>query len=552
MLSQGKELEASSSTAAALLGKMRRVGRVSRKQELSAWRSVVTRNFGIQGNDLSAIAVLDIGGRESIILVSESSACKALHLSVRDKVIASGFKIKEDKLSETALIAEINEAITSGNVLKVESSDVRPIIEELVNISIDNKTSDLHICCREKSAMTLQRVHGRLRQHRQYDVATAQQIATYMFSHMADARSRSTSNFSLQKKSMSCMIPHSHKGHQYRLRYKFIRLADGWDVVLRILPMDIEEGTKTFPELGYEASQVNLLELSVKRSIGLIILTGPTGSGKSTSLKTMMEFDPKRYFKKRYGVEDPVEFKMFLVSQISIQREDHAEGDKYKDSSDYEGTLLDILRGDPDDVMIGETRDSVVGTMLADFVLAGHKIYTTAHTASAMTTPKRLERLGIDRAIQGDRQFYSALIFQRLLPVLCTECKLPAESVLDDKKKHLLQNKFGLNIENIFCCNEEGCSHCNNLGIVDSTVVAEVIVPDSVIRKHISAGDDDLAELYWRQSRKTAFDDPDMSGKTAFEHGLYKVSQGIIDPQDLEFEFEPLELYEIVRVEVDQ
>lgn len=549
MLSQGKELESSASTAAALLGKMRRFGRAAKRQDLSAWRAVSTRNFGVQGNDLTAISVLDIGGRESIILVSESSACKTLHLSIRDKVMASGFKIKEDRLAETALIAEINEAINSSNLIKSESSDVRPIIEELINISITKKTSDLHICSREKSAMSLQRIHSRLYQHRAFDVETASQLATYMFTHMADARSRSTSNFSLQKKSMSCMIGHSYDGTQYRLRYKYLRVADGWDVIIRILPMDKGESAKSFIELGYEASQVELLEMSVTRSIGLIIITGPTGSGKSTTLKTMMEFDPKRRLKKRYSVEDPVEYKIYGVSQVSVQREEHAGGNE-DETKDFKGTLLDILRSDPDEIIVGETRDKAVADIVADAVLTGHKMYTTSHTASGMTTPKRLERLGIDRAIQADRQFYAALMFQRLLPVLCPECKVPASSVLSEKKKSVLQNKFGLNIESIFCSHEDGCKHCNGLGIIDSTVVAEVIVPDSVIRKHIAAGNDDLAELYWRQGRKTAFDNADMRGKTAFEHGLYKVSQGIIDPRDLEVEFEPLEIYELVEVDL--
>lgn len=547
MLSQVKELEPSNSTAAALLGKMRRFGRVTKRQDLSAWRAVSTRIFGVQGNDLTAIAVLDIGGRESIILVSDSCAAKALHLSVRDKVLATGFKIKEDRLAETALIAEINEAINSSNLIKSESSDVRPIIEELVNLSITKKTSDLHICCREKSAMSLQRIHSRLFQHRAFDVETASQLATYMFTHMADARSRSTSNFSLQKKSMSCMIGHSFDGTQYRLRYKYLRVADGWDVVIRILPMDKGESAKSFIELGYEASQVELLEMSVIRSIGLIIITGPTGSGKSTTLKTMMEFDPKRRLKKRYSVEDPVEYKIYGVSQVSVQREEHANEDDYKD---FKGTLLDILRSDPNEIIVGETRDKAVADIVADAVLTGHKMYTTAHTASGMTTPKRLERLGIDRAIQSDRQFYAALMFQRLLPVLCPKCKVPASKVLSAKKQTVLENKFGLNIEKIYCSHEDGCPHCNGLGIVDSTVVAEVIVPDSVIRKHIADGNDDLAELYWRQGRKTAFDDPDMRGKTAFEHGLYKISRGIIDPRDLEVEFEPLEVYELVEVDI--
>lgn len=82
--------------------------------------------------------------------------------------------------------------------------------------------------------------------------------------------------------------------------------------------------------------------------------------------------------------------------------------------------------------MVGETRDSVVAKIVADFVLTGHKIYTTSHTASAMTTPKRLFRLGIARDVLADRQFFSVMIFQRLLPVLCQSCKVPATDVLDE------------------------------------------------------------------------------------------------------------------------
>lgn len=104
--------------------------------------------------------------------------------------------------------------------------------------------------------------------------------------------------YSLENKSMSCMIHHVVEGQVYKLRYKFIRAADGWDAVIRVQPKEVGREAKKFIELGYEQSQVDQLELSVSRSIGLIIITGPTGSGKTTTIKTMMEFDPKRKFKK--------------------------------------------------------------------------------------------------------------------------------------------------------------------------------------------------------------------------------------------------------------
>ncbi|KAB0585775.1 GspE/PulE family protein [Comamonas kerstersii] len=545
MHSATKDLDAQNSPAA-LLGRMRRFGRIQKRIELPTHRSVITKTLGVLGNDLSAVAVLDLGNREIVILVSDSFAVKPSHLTLRDKATQYGFKVVEDRLADTALIAEINSAISAGAQVTADSSDVKPIVEELLSIAIKKDTTDLHICCRENSGMTLFRVHSRLYRHRNFDVETCKQIASYMFTHMAEARTRSIGTFSLEQKSMSCTIRHSAHGRQFKLRYKFIRVADGWDVIVRILPMEVGTDTKTFTDLGYEQSQVDSLELAVSRSIGLVIITGPTGSGKSTTLKTMMEFDPKRKFKKRYSVEDPVEYKIFGVSQISVQRSDH-EGDD--ENKEFQGILRDILRGDPDDIMVGETRDPVVAKMVADFVLTGHKMYTTSHTASAMTTPMRLFRLGIDRSILGDRQFFSVLMFQRLLPVLCDKCKLPAANVLPQKKQNLLKAKFGLNIDHICCSNEDGCDHCHNLGIIKSTIVAEIVVPDRVIRQHIADGHDDKAELYWRQSRKAAFDEPDMQGKTAFEHGLYKVSQGLIDPRDLELEFEQLETYEVVNAE---
>lgn len=544
MLNDTKEAFKSSINPVALLGMMRREGRIKKKQELPPLREIITKSFNVQGNDLSGLCCIDLGSREAIILASEVLATKPEHLQLRKKVLDSGYTIIQERLADAALIADLNAAFNT-NALNTESSDAKPIIDELLAIAVKKQTTDVHICCREDSAMSLFRIHSRLHQHRSFSVEVAKQISSYMFTHMAEARSRSTGTYSLENKSMSCMIRHVVEGQVYKLRYKFIRAADGWDIVVRVQPMEIGKDAKTFIDLGYEESQVTQLELSVSRSIGLIIITGPTGSGKTTTLKTMMEFDPKRKFKKRYSVEDPVELKIFGVTQISVQHNDHEGEGKNKD---YQGTLLDILRGDPDDIMVGETRDSVVADIVADFVLTGHKIYTTTHTASAMTTPKRLFRLGIARDVLADRQFFSVMIFQRLLPVLCNECKVPAAKIISKKKQQLLTNKFNLNIDDIYCSNDEGCEHCNKLGIVKSTVVAEVVVPDRIIRNYIADGKDDIAEEYWRSSRRAAFNESDMQGKTAFEHGLYKVSQGWIDPRDLELEFEPLASYEVLEL----
>ncbi len=528
-----------------LVASIRKEGRIKNRADLPAFRSSMSQTHGVTGNDLSLVAVLDRGHREAMMLISENALGQQLHQDLRARVITAGYTLALERLADVGLIAEVNRAINREGA-ETMASDVRPIVEELVRDAIVDQATDIHLCCREGSGMALFRVHSRMYPYRNYDVATCEQIAGYLYTQMADSRTRSIGTFSLDSKSMSCMVRTTHNGTHYKLRYKFIRLADGWDVIIRVLAVETAGmPSKTFEELGYAFSQVQQLELSAARSIGLIAITGPTGSGKSTTVKAAMEFDPNRRFRKRYSVEDPVEYKIFMVSQISIQRSDHEEEDD--SNAALLGTLRDILRADPDEVLVGETRDRATASIVGDFVLTGHKLYTTLHTSSAFGALLRLNRLGLDRHILADRQFISAVAFQRLLPIVCPHCSLPANQVLPVSKLKVLQGRFGISTDAVRCSSEGGCSKCRHRGVIGSTVVAEIVTPDKIIRQFIAEGRDEQAEDYWRKSRRAGYDEADMTGKTAYEHALYKVSQGLIDPRDLEREFEPLEGYELVE-----
>lgn len=529
-----------------IVGSLRKAARVKIRTDVPTLRGVLSSSFQVTGNDLSHIVVGDLGNREAVVLVSEQSLGKPLHVGTRQKLINAGYAITFERIAQVALITDFNKAINS-NGADDKASDAKSLVEELIHAAIDDGATDIHLCCREKTGMALFRVHSRIFPNHQYGVEQSKQMAGYLYTQMSEAKTRSHNTFSVENKSMSCMVKMRVKDTDYKLRYKYIRLVDGWDVIIRILAVEtLNERNKTFEDLGYEVSQVKLLMQCVSRSIGLIAFLGPTGSGKSTSLKICMEADPNRRQRKRYSVEDPVEYKIYGVSQISVQRDDHE--DQLDSIKALNGTLLDILRGDPDEVMVGETRDASTASIAADFVLTGHKLYTTLHTSSAFGAILRLDRLGLDRHVLADRQFLSALAFQRLLPVLCEHCKLPASAVLAAEKLQLLQEKYRLDPADIYCSAENGCTHCKGRGITGSTVVAEIVAPDKVIRQFVADGKDEQAETYWRQSRKTAFGDPDMTGKTAYEHALYKISQGRIDPRDLEREFEPLEVYELVEV----
>lgn len=540
-------LEDAAQLQARLIAAIRKSPRLRQRTDLPTHRSTITQTHAVTGNDLSLVAVLDLGNREAMVLVSEQALGQRLHLDLRSRLLAANYAVAQERLADVSLIAEVNKAINSA-AADINASDARSIVEELINAAIEDQATDIHLCCRDKTGKALFRVHSRLFAYQQYSAETCSQMAGYLYTQMSDPKTRSDNTFAMEKKSLSCMVTTKVKGTLYKLRYKYIRMVDGWDVIIRLLPVETHNHvSKTFADLGYEVSQVKLLTKCVSRTIGLIGFLGPTGSGKSTALKVSMEADPNRMERKRYSVEDPVEYKIFGVSQISVQRDDHEEA--VDSIQALNGTLRDILRGDPDEVMVGETRDASTASIVADFVMTGHKLYTTLHTSSGFGAILRLHRLGLDRHVLADRQFLSALAFQRLLPVLCEHCKVPAADVLPAGKLQLLQEKFRLDPASVRCSVQGDCPHCKGRGIAGSTVVAEIIAPDKVIRQLIAEGKDDQAETYWRQSRgETPFDDPDMTGKTAYEHALYKVSQGWIDPRDLEREFEPLESYELAGV----
>jgi type II secretory ATPase GspE/PulE/Tfp pilus assembly ATPase PilB-like protein len=147
--------------------------------------------------------------------------------------------------------------------------------------------------------------------------------------------------------------------------------------------------------------------------------------------------------------------------------------------------------------------------------------------------------IGISASTLASRKFLSAVMYQKLLPKLCPHCKVLASSVLDRHKLQLLFEKFGLNVNLMYCASDEGCAHCrvHEVGLAGTkglTVVAEILIPSADMLNAIAVCDWARVEFLWRTSRTSPFDSPNMQGKTAFEHALYQASLGLIDPQDIE------------------
>ncbi|MBC8737283.1 hypothetical protein F6X40_10730 [Paraburkholderia sp. UCT31] len=437
-----------------------------------------------------------------------------------------------------------------GTVVTKKAESVETF-ESIIADAVREGATDIHFLIREADDIStvLFRIDGLLRKGPSYPSVALNDSAGVAFTKLAEEKSRSHPAYN-HRVPQNCTVPLSKiAGRNLRLRYTTVPVEGGLDVVLRVLYTDdSNRPTASLPQLGYSPSHQKDLDLAARKTVGTIIIAGVTGSGKSTTLKTLMTMDPERHTWKSYSVEDPAEYKMEGVSQWSVQRTAETQSTAAGGSSNpFAAAMRVLMRADPDVIMVGEVRDQETGSLLKSMVQSGHQVYTTVHAASAPEIIERLtsEEIGLMRTTLSSRNFISALVYQKLIPLTCGECKLPAVGNLPDAYLELIKTKFGVSPESIRIAHPEGCPACKQRGVKGQTVAAEIIVPDSQFLKFLRDGDDLEAEEYWRGSRTAAFDEPDCTGKTAFEHSLYKMSQGLIDPRLIEGSFEPFETYRL-------
>jgi type II secretory ATPase GspE/PulE/Tfp pilus assembly ATPase PilB-like protein len=342
------------------------------------------------------------------------------------------------------------------------------------------------------------------------------------------------------------MIPLLIHGEQITLRFQSHPAVDGLDVILRILRGSRADQAELLKleRLGYTDSQTKLLMEAVGTAWGGIFVAGVTGSGKTTTLNTLLTQLARPGNRKIISIEDPVEYQVEGVSHLSVQRQ--GTDDR---SNPFLVAMMAFLRMDPDVGMFGEIRDAVSAEMAMAAIQTGHKILTTVHATSAVGVIGRLtsKALGLNRESICNPEFLSALVYQVLTPLNCPHCKVPAASVMTPASLQTYQDIFALDTRQFFCASDKGCSHCRKpgidyknserVGVRGVKVHAEVLVPDLELLLLLSQGKDIEARRVWRNRRNTAFDNPEMHGKEAWGHALYDMSQGLVDPYYFELNF---------------
>jgi type II secretory ATPase GspE/PulE/Tfp pilus assembly ATPase PilB-like protein len=250
--------------------------------------------------------------------------------------------------------------------------------------------------------------------------------------------------------------------------------------------------------LGFDSKQVDSLRKALSAPYGLFFVTGPTGSGKSTTLYAAVNetIDPK---KNVLTVEDPVEYKIEGINQVAV---------KPDIGLTFATTLKAFLRQDPDVIMVGETRDMETASICVRAALTGHFVLSTLHTNDAASAITRLMDIGIPNYLLTPSLV--AIMGQRLARRLCQKCKEAYEPSPDQHG--------GINFNCDLIYRPKGCEECKNTGYKGRLVIAEVLIVDDEVRALISKGANsgEIKDCARKNGMLTIFD----SGIKVVEKGM--------------------------------
>lgn len=405
---------------------------------------------------------------------------------------------------------EDDETAKQKGETNVSFSEQQKHLRDLVYEAILQGVSDIHIQVRQTHATIRMRQHGELNVYAEWSEKLGRELASVAFNKETD---HATSHFNPmipQDASMPLQI----QGKDIRLRLASVPAHGGFDMVMRILATG-ETRKVSLEDLGYTPKQVAIIKMATKLPFGAIIVAGPTGSGKTTTLAACMEMvEPVQ---KLYSIEDPVEKVVEAATQVPVNTE--------KEDRSFASMGRAALRMDPDVIILGEMRDEDTAHVMVRASITGHLVLTTLHTNRATAIITRLVDMGVSPVLLSDSSVLRCLICQRLVAKLCPNCSLSLRS----SPKHQAfipdwETVLGSEIIDSARARGSGCEKCHFSGVGGRTVVAEVIWVDEPGRHFIQKSDTLGWEKYLKENGWTDF----------YGRAVQLIKEGIIDPFDAE------------------
>ena len=350
-----------------------------------------------------------------------------------------------------------------GSNDEIDNSPIVLLVKQIIEGGVRQRASDIHIEALENSVRVRYRIDGALKQVMSYDLSILASIT-------ARIKIIGGMDIAEKRKPQDGRITIMVDRREFDVRVSILPTVFGEKTVMRLTSKD--GLTKPKSALGFDAEQEKVFDNILSNPHGIILVTGPTGSGKSTTLYTSLsELNTEDV--NIITVEDPVEANINGINQVQVNN---------KADMTFAAALRSILRQDPDIIMIGEIRDGETAGIAVQAAITGHLVVSTLHTNSAASTITRLIDMGIESYIAGDAVV--GVIAQRLVRRLCTTCKQPR--LVEDEER--VQLGIPADEEDVIIYEPQGCPLCNDTGYAGRIGVYEMMPVSRELQAVIASG----------------------------------------------------------------
>ena len=347
---------------------------------------------------------------------------------------------------------------------EVDNSPIVLLVNKIIEQAVNERASDIHIEALEDQVRVRYRIDGAMQEVMRYPKDLQSAI-------VARIKIVSGMNISEKRAPQDGRMTLIFNRVEYDLRVSSLPTTFGEKVVMRIASKSGLNKEKS--ELGFQEEELKRFDGILKNPHGIILVTGPTGSGKSTTLYTVLN-ELNGGDVNIITVEDPVEADVDGINQVQANE---------KAGLTFASALRSILRQDPDIIMIGEIRDEETASIAVKAAITGHLVVSTLHTNSAASTVTRLEDMGIEPYMVADSVV--GIIAQRLVRRICPKCHVQKQ--MSDTDKFRLRLRGDSN-PMIYEPSESGCAFCNNSGYRGRIGVYEIMPITPALREVISRG----------------------------------------------------------------
>ena len=358
-------------------------------------------------------------------------------------------------------------------------------VNQVISGAVKSKVSDIHFESLEDSFRVRYRIDGYLREISKIPKQRSAGICSRI-------KVMANLDISEKRRPQDGRIRFNYQGRDIDIRVSFLPANYGEKIVLRLL--DKSQLKLDLSKLGLNNEQLEVIKKKIKSPFGMVLLTGPTGSGKTTTLYAALQ-EIHTIEKNILTVEDPIEYNLEGINQCNV---------KPDIGFDFANALRTFLRQDPDVIMVGEIRDSETAEIAIRSSLTGHLVFSTLHTNDSVSGISRLIDMGIEPFLVSSS--VKMIIAQRLVRTLCS-CKVKETNPTVIKE---------MQSENIF--KKNGCEKCNYTGYSGRTAIYEIFNVTEEIAELISSNST-ILEIK-RKAKEQGF-------KTLRESGIEKILQGI-------------------------